>query len=233
MTTILHTISGAPRPWRVLLGFAFKGLTYETRLLEGSKGEHRRRPFIDLNPRATVPVLQVDGHVMWDSIGILAWLDRRYPETPLFGETADQAAEIWQITTDTGDYLRAAIDAVLRPVLVLQAPLPEPGTEKRAEIEQAAGTLHAECRRLEDLLDGRKFLAGGDQPSAAEAIAFPEIRLIERAFDTKYEIMSALGFDNPPARYPRVAAWKERVGALPGVAGTLPPHWFAPQAANT
>ena len=37
----IYTISGAPRPWRVLLGLTFKELDYEIHYLQVSRREHK------------------------------------------------------------------------------------------------------------------------------------------------------------------------------------------------
>ncbi|WP_241482710.1 glutathione S-transferase N-terminal domain-containing protein [Leisingera sp. ANG-M7] len=223
MTLTIHTISGAPRAWRVLAGLALKGLSWDQNVLSASDGEHKREPFLSLNPRGTVPVLEEGGCVIRDSIAALAWLDRAYPERPIFGSSPDEAAEIWQITMEASSYLRDACHAVLAPVLV-QRIAPVPGSPEEAALKTAAEALHRECRWLEGLLDGRPYLAG-DTPSAADAVAFPEIRLIQRAVETRHEVMERLGFGFPPDHYPRLADWKERMSALPGMAKTLPPHW--------
>jgi len=224
MNILVHTISGAPRPWRVLLALAFKGLDYKTNLLVGQKGEHKAAPFTDLNPRATVPVVESEGLVLRDSIGILAWLDRRYPQPPLFGANAHEAAIIWQITLDACDYLRRATNDLLWPVLVEREALPAAGTERRTALEAAAGRLRDECRALEDTLGDRAFF-GGTRPCAADAVIFPEIRVLQRAFDTRFEVMQPLGFGDPDTLFAGLAAWKERINALDGVAATYPPHW--------
>lgn len=224
MTITLHTVSGSPRGWRVLIGLTLKGLEWNTRLLQLSAMEHRSDAFRSLNPRATVPVLEADGLVLRDSIAILAWLDRRYPERPLFGETADEAARIWQLTLESCDYLRDAGNSLLAPILLAGRPLPDEGTAERQAFDAAAASLHAEYHWLESLLNEHPFVAG-DKPSAADAVVFPEIRLVQRAVETKPEIMAPLGFEEPSALYPNVAAWKARVAALPGMAATMPPHW--------
>jgi glutathione S-transferase len=224
MTLTVHTISGAPRPWRVLLGLTFKGLNYETHYLEASKAEHKAPAFLKLNPRGKVPVLETGDLILRDSIGILAWLDRQYPDRPLFGKTADEAARIWQVTMECCDYLRAAGQSLLFPILVLNEPLPAPDSDEMAALKVAGEAMHAECRYLETLLDGNSYL-GGQHPSAADAIAFPEIRLIQRGLERKADHMAAAGFDNTAELYPRVAEWKVRVGALEGVDTTLPIHW--------
>lgn len=224
MTITVHTISGAPRGWRVLIGLALKGLEYDTRILQLSKRDHRSPEFLALNPRGTVPVVEADGLVLRDSIGTLAWLDRRYPERPLFGDTPEKAAEIWQTALECSDYLRDAGQHLLGPVLVGGRPLPKEGSDERNALNAAAEAMHAECRWLEDKLSGAAFLAGNN-PTAADAVAFPEIRLVQRAVETKPEIMTPLGFGDPPSLYPNVADWKDRIAALPGIDTTMPPHW--------
>lgn len=224
MTIIVHAISGAPRAWRVLLGLTFKGLDFDIRYLEASKGEHKAPEFLKLNPRGTVPVLEDGETIVRDSIGSLAWLDRAYPEKPLFGHTPNAAAKIWQLTTECCDYLRAAGNSLLFPILVEGKPLPASGSPDRAALETAATAMQAECLFLETQLGKSPYLAGNN-PSAADAVAFPEMRLVERAVDTKPDIMRALGFDNMDTRYPHIADWKSRISALPGFEKTLPRHW--------
>ncbi len=224
MKITIHTVSGAPRGWRVLLGLAFKGLDFETRYLEASKQEHKSPEFLKLNPRGTVPVLVDTGTVIRDSIASLAWLDRAYPEKPLFGHTPGEGAIIWQTTMECSDYLRAAANDLLFPILVENKPLPAHGSDDLVTLENAAEAMHAELKFLEGLLENQFFLAG-EKPTAADAIAFPEVRLVGRAIDTKTEIMEALGFSDMGSRYPRIKAWKARTGALPGVEKTMPRHW--------
>lgn len=223
MSLIIHTISGAPRPWRVLVGLALKGLAWEQKVLKASTGEHKSEPFLSLNPRATVPVLEADGVVIRDSIAALAWLDRRHPDRPLFGTTPEEAALVWQVTMEACDHLRAAINAVLGPVLVRRLN-PEPGSADEKALIAAGEKMHAECRWLEGLLTDRPYLAG-NMPSAADAVVFPEIRLIQRAVETRHDVMDRLGFGYPPDLYPRLSDWKARMGELPGMVSTLPPHW--------
>jgi glutathione S-transferase len=48
--------SGSPFSWRVLLGAEIKGLVYESRLLDFSKGHLKAPEFLQMNPRGRVPV---------------------------------------------------------------------------------------------------------------------------------------------------------------------------------
>ncbi len=218
MTIRVYTISGAPRPWRVLLGLIFKELDFETVVLKASEGEHKAEPFLSLNPRGTVPVV-VDGAVtIRDSIAALAWLDRAYPDPPLFGVEADEAARIWQHVTEFADYLRAAVDGLLTPVFF------ENAHEATPELLKAAYAAKVELAALERALESAPF-GVGEMPCAADAIAFPEVRLIQRAIDTKPGIMSEIGLQDIYGQFPRIGTWVERVEALPGYEKTQPHHW--------
>ncbi|MGH1350966.1 MAG: glutathione S-transferase family protein [Methyloligellaceae bacterium] len=225
MTLILHTISGAPRGWRVLLGMSFKGLSPEIHYLNYSEKEHQQPDFLKLNPRATIPTLETDSGILRDSIAILAWLDREYPENPLFGSTSKETATIWQITMECCDYLRDSTDQLLSLVFRSSGNVPAENSSERLKYDAAAELAHAECRYLENILSDTGPYLSGDRPGAADAIAFPEIRLMQRAVETRHELMSALGFGYPPDIYPKVAEWKARLNDDPGVAATMPPHW--------
>lgn len=220
----LYTISGAPRGWRVLIGLALKGLPYEVHYLLGSAQEHKQPAFLRVNPRGTIPVLESGDIIVRDSIAILAWLDQAFPEKPLFGNNSYEASAIWEITMDCCDYLRKATDTLLRPILVNNIEPPAKDSETMTALLAASDAMHAECARLEHMLERQLYLAG-HQPTAAEAVSFPEVRLIQRAIDKKPDIMGALGFSDFDTKYPNLSGWRERVTALPNMGQTMPHHW--------
>lgn len=215
----LWTISGAPSPWRVALALAFKGLRYDTKMLAGAKQEHKSDPYLQLNPRGTVPTLESDGLALNQSIAILAWLDREHPSTPLFGDTPTEAGHIWQTTMEIADYLPPATSKVLTPIFF------ENATKATDALHNAAQGLRSELEHLVIMLSQHLFLSG-QQPSAADAVAFPHVRLLQRAMDTKPDIMKTLGLPDLSSVSPVLAAWIEAVEELPGVAETFPPHWI-------
>lgn len=224
MTLTLHTISGAPCGWRALLGFAFKGIDVEVRYLEGSRREHETPAFLKLNPRARVPVLEAGDLVLRDSIAILAWLDEAYPAHPLFGSTAREHAEIWQIVLECAEYLQPATNGVVFPVFAGDGTAATEGSPAAQDLRRAAFTLDGECEFLETTLGNKAFLCG-PSPSAADAVAYAEVGRIQRAIETKSAAMTALGYKSLELRYPRLAAWRLRLAALPGVEATAPLHW--------
>lgn len=218
MNLKLWTVSGAPSPWRVALALAFKGVSSEIHMLSASKKEHKSVAYRDLNHRGTVPTLEADELKLRHSIAILAWLDREFPAKPLFGDSPEQAGQIWQTTMEVFDYLPSAASRVLSPIFFHDA------SEVTDELSSGANGLRNELSHLSDILISQPFLSG-DRPGAADAVTFPHIRLIQRAMETKPGIMNALGLGSLVEISPAIAAWVSSVEALPGVAETFPPHW--------
>ena len=224
MTPTIYALSGAPNAWRTLLGFTFKGVDYDVRYLEGSKREHKAPDFLKLNPRGKAPVLEAGDIVVRDSLAILAWMDRAYPERLLFGDAACEAAAIWQAVMECSEYLQPATSGVVFPVFAGDGTAPAEGSAGEEALRAAAAALDAELRVLESVLGGDAFLFGA-APGAADAVAYPEIGRVQRAIDTKPGAMAAIGYDRFDQRYPRLAAWRDRVAGLPGVDRTVPIHW--------
>ncbi|MGH9575873.1 MAG: glutathione S-transferase N-terminal domain-containing protein, partial [Terriglobales bacterium] len=60
------------------------GIAYETERLNLAEGDQRKPEYLRLNPRGRVPTLVVDGHVMTENVGILAYLGGGYPRTGIW-----------------------------------------------------------------------------------------------------------------------------------------------------
>ena len=218
MTYRIHTISGAPRPWRVLLGLVAKKLDFEIVVLNGSKREHKAPAFLALNPRGRVPVFESGDFAVRESIAILAYLERVHPEPPLFGVTPEDAARVWEQVMEGDHDLFTTTEALLRPFLA----------EGKAAVSDsaraAAEAVHPELRRLASRVDDVPFLCGS-AISAADCVAFPQVRLVARAIERFPDIMAELGFPGLRELYPSLSDWVDRIEALPDYAKTFPQHW--------
>ena len=218
MSLTIYSFSGSPCAWRVMLGMVFKKLDFDIRTLNLSEREHRSEHYLKINPRGTVPTLLANGLTLRDSIAILAWLDRAYPDTPLFGNTLDEVAHIWQTTMDSSEYMQRSNKGLLMPIFFQGA------THKTDALIQAATSVRGELERLEDLLAGNDFVAGM-HVSAADAVCFPEARMFKRALDTHRPLMSDLGFQPELPDFPKLAQWIHRIEGSEGVEKTMPGHW--------
>lgn len=90
---LFYDCSTAPNPRRARMFIAEKGLTIETREISIAKGEQLSPAFRAVNPRATVPVLVTeDGTALTENLGIAAYLEARFPEPPLLGQSPGKRA---------------------------------------------------------------------------------------------------------------------------------------------
>ena len=208
---ILYWISGSPPAWRVMLSLVIKSVAFDARRLDHGAGENRTPAYLRLNPKGQVPTLVVGDIVVRESLAILALLDRVFPEKPIWGDDHRAAAAILQDVMPMEGELRSAVTAAAQG-LIRGRPVPK----------EAVDVIEREADHLDARLTSTPFL-GGERPMASDIWLYPALRWIGRGV--------ALNADPPEtlrdlvAARPALAAWDARLTALPGVAGTHPPHW--------
>jgi glutathione S-transferase len=195
-----------------------KGLAYESKLLEFSKGDHKAQAYLRLNPRGKVPTLKDGDFVVYESLAIMSYLDRKYPDPPLFGKTPEETGLIWRMLAECESYLVSAGDKVVRPIFFGK------GLDKVAEIEQAAQTFRHELKIIDERLAASPWLAG-DKISAADIGVFPLVQLLLRAASKEAAQPFNLGLLPLGQTFPNVARWVQRIETLPNYQRTYPPHW--------
>jgi glutathione S-transferase len=218
MALELYWGSGSPFAWRVMLTLEVKRLTYQSNLLEFSRGDHKAPAFLDLNPRGKVPALKDDDFVLNESLAIMAYLDKKHPEPVLFGTSPQETGLIWRAVMETEAYLVSAGDKLVRPIFFGQ------GLDETDKIQEAAQTIRQELKRIDGELSGSAWLVG-KQISAADISLFPLVQMIVRAAGK--DAAKALNLQLLPLSdsFPNIAAWVKRIEALPGYDRTYPPHW--------
>jgi glutathione S-transferase len=204
----------------VLLALEYKQLEYASRVVQFSKQEHKSPQMLKLNPRGRVPVLKDGDYVCFESLAILYYLDRRYPDPPLFGRSPEEAGTIMRVICEYQAYAEEYINRIMRAIYF-------DGLDTRIEeITRAMHVVAGEARTIEQRLAQSDWLVG-ESFSAADAVVFPGIQLLLRSLERREagELRSRL---LPlEANYPAVARWVARVASLPGYARTVPPHWLA------
>ena len=218
MAIELYWGSGSPFAWRVMLTLEVKGLAYESKLLEFSKGEHKTPAYLQLNPRGKVPTLKDGDFVVYESLAMMAYLDRKYPEPAIFGKTPEETALIWQRVCECESYLVSAGDKVVRPMFFGK------GLDQVEQIQQAAQTIREELKSLDERLARSTWLVGG-QISAADISLFPLVQLFLRAASKDAAQPFNLGLLPLSQGFPNIARWVQRIEALPNYQRTYPPHW--------
>jgi glutathione S-transferase len=218
MAIELYWGSGSPFAWRVMLTLEVKRLAYESKLLEFSKGEHKAPEYLKLNPRGKVPTLKDGYFVIYESLAIMAYLDRKYPEPPLFGTRPGDTGLIWRTLAECESYLLPAGDKVVRPIFFGK------GLDKIDEIHEGADAVRRELKTLDKRLAAADWLVG-DKLSAADIGVFPLVQLLLRAASKDAAARLALGLLPLDQNFPNVARWVQRIEALPHYQRTYPPQW--------
>ena len=76
MKLYMTEMSGNSFKVRVLA--AMLGVSYETIRIDWEGREHKSPTFLELNPRGQVPVMEIEGKVLWDSTAHLVYIARKY-----------------------------------------------------------------------------------------------------------------------------------------------------------
>ena len=80
---ILYDYCRSSAAYRVRIALNLKGVDYESRQVDLREGEQKSAEYRALNPQGLVPMLEIDGHRLTQSLAIINYLDLRYPNQPL------------------------------------------------------------------------------------------------------------------------------------------------------
>jgi glutathione S-transferase len=210
--------SGSPYSWRALLALEYKALPYASHLVQFAKQEHKAPHMLEMNPRGRVPVLKDGDYVVFESLGILHYHDRKYPERPLFGATPEDAGTIARVISEFQSYVEDQIMKIIYAILFQ-------GVEERMdEVARAIHIVAGEARTIDKRLSESNWLVG-DSFSAADIVVFPDIKMLLRALDRREAQDLRPRLLPLETNFPAIHAWMKRVEDLPGYERTVPPHW--------
>ena len=210
--------SGSPYSWRALLALEYKRLPYVSHLLQFSKQEHRSPELLKMNPRGRVPVLKDGDYVVFESLAILRYLDRKYPDIPLFGNDAEEEGTITRVICEYQSYVEDHLSKLIYAILFQ-------GVEGHMEeIERAMTFVTTEARTIENRLGASSWLVG-EAFSAADIVIFPGIKQLLRVLERREAEDLRARLLPLDANFPAIARWIQRIEALPWYDKTYPPHW--------
>lgn len=204
---VLHDYWRSSASYRVRIGLGLKGIAHERVSVDLLKGAHREEAHRRINPQALVPVLEIDGLVLTQSLAILEYLDQTRPGSPLLpGDPAERA------------HVRAialAIACEIHPVSnssVLKRIEDLAGAEARAEWNR--DNIRRGLVAVEAMLDHRGWsgrFCHGDRPGLADCALIPQLYNAARW---------GVGFDD----LPRIMAVNDNCSDLPGFVAAHPDH---------
>jgi glutathione S-transferase len=219
---------------RVRLCLAEKGIAFDSKLIDLTKGEHHAPAFLKLNPNGVIPLLILeDGRSLYESGTICEYLDETHPDPPLrpadaYGRAemrnwvrhidglignliifnwAHSMAKVAQQWTDAelAERLAKVPSKERREAWLRTARRPYTDEERgEARDKLTAGLLD----RMEAALQNSDWLVG-NRYSIADIGAVPFIKRIDEEIAPE---------EMTPARHPRVAAWWAALQARPAFA---------------
>lgn len=197
----LYYFPVAPNPTKVRLCLAEKGID-EIEMVRVNLGEKEQRSeeFLAKNPAGKLPVLELDdGSYLTESLAIIEYLEERYPEPTMWGDTAEKRARARQVEriADLG-----VLMATGRAVHATNSPLGLPAYPPIAEEARAA--RENGLTRVDALLANSPFLAG-DRVTVGDCTLWAGLGF--GAF---------FGLDVDP-KYTNVTRWRKEFGERPSV----------------
>lgn len=163
------------------------------------EGEHRKPEFLAMNPRGTIPVLELDdGTILHESLAIIEYLEELHPTPSLWGDDPKTRALARQLERAAD---LSGLIPIAREIHASNSPLGRPPDPPVAEYHRALwqrGLAFLEER----LSDGRPFLAG-------DAVTVADCTLAAAFQFARFRELPVL------ADAPRLQAWDARFRARP------------------
>ena len=91
---ILYDYWRSSAAYRVRIALNLKGVDYESRPVDLREDAQKSAEYRALNPQGLVPMLEIDGHRLTQSVAIINYLDLRYPNQPLIPASAAERAHV-------------------------------------------------------------------------------------------------------------------------------------------
>jgi glutathione S-transferase len=192
MKLYMTEMSGNSFKVRVLA--AMLGVDYENIRIDWENREHKSPAFLALNPRGQVPVMEIEGKVLWDSTAHLVYIARKYGgDTWLPGDPLEMAEVMQWMAFAQNEVLFGLQWA--RGVTVYNR-RPESFEGYLEDGRKALGILEAQVARTGN------WLALG-RATLADIACYPYVRRAPEG-------------DLPLEPYAAIRAWLARCEALPG-----------------
>jgi len=168
----LYSYFRSSASFRVRIALALKGLPYDYVPVHLAKGQQLQEDFVAVNADALVPVLEVDGLRLTQSMAIMEFLDEQFPQTPLMPQEAAGKARVRALSQSIACEIHPLNN--LRVLKYLTGPLKLDEDSKNTWYHHwVRSGLEAFEKQLHHPATGR--FCHGDHVSMADCVLVPQI----------------------------------------------------------
>ncbi len=204
----VYEFNGFPNPARIRIALAEKNLSDKVEFINVNvpEGEHKKAAYLEKNPSASVPALELDdGTVISECTAITEYLDGTFGERTLTGNTPKERAVVHMMQRRAEAKLLDAVAAYFHQAT--------PGLGPDIEGEQCAQWGEMQRDRAVDgmhyfdcVLADQPYIAG-ENYSMADITVFAGLAFADFA---KVDI---------PADCQNLISWREQMSKRPGISG--------------
>jgi glutathione S-transferase len=189
----LYMSQNSGNAYKARLLLSMLQVQYEQAIVDVRAGEHKKEPYLKLNPRGQVPALEDGGRVLWGSTACLTYIARKHGGDKWLPTEPAGMAEVMQWLELAQNELHYGLQ---------WARGNKTGIRKVGSYDEYYGYGISGLAVLEGRLKGNQWLALG-RPTVADVACYPYVAVSPEG-----------GFKLED--YPGVAAWVKRFETLPG-----------------
>jgi maleylacetoacetate isomerase len=209
---VLYDYYRSSAAYRVRIALNMKGIEFEQRPVNLLESQQKSDEYRALNPQGFVPMLEIDGHRLTQSVAIINYLDLRFPNAPLIPASAAERAHVVSLS------MMIACD--IHPLNNLRVLKYLKGELGHSQEEVDAWYVHWIAEGLRPLEAMAAPKAGkylfGDAPTAADICLVPQL-------------FNARRFNVPLDDYPTLVRADGNANRLEAFATAHPDRQEAPQ----
>jgi maleylacetoacetate isomerase len=156
--------------YRVRVALNLKGLTYEERIIDLSKGIQHGDQFVALNPQHVLPVFECAGQTLTQSLAIMEFIEERWPQEPYLPKDPFVKAQVRALSQITIADVHPLVVPRVRQLLAAQY-----GASEESQLDWARHWFDKGTQAIEGLLEKHphsgKYIFGDQITMADIAIA--------------------------------------------------------------
>lgn len=177
----LHNYFRSSASFRVRIALALKGLQYEYIPVHLARGDHKLPGYASVSADGLVPLLEVDGERLSQSMAIIEYLDETHPQPPLMPKDAVGRAKVRALAQSIACEIHPLNNLRVLKYLVKELKVDEDvkNTWYRHWVREGLQSFE---RQLQAIADQRKqaglptsIYCHGDTPTLADCCLVPQI----------------------------------------------------------